>query len=35
MASDDAWTNLRLNPRQEELVERLRRDRLLSVSALA
>ena len=25
MASDDAWTSLRLNPRQEELVERLSR----------
>src|SRR5690606_20901539 len=35
MANDDAWTSLRLNPRQEELVERLRRDRMLSVSALA
>lgn len=35
MTSDEAWTSLRLNPRQEELVERLRRDRMLSVSALA
>ena len=35
MASEESWTSLRLNPRQEQLVERLRRDRMLSVSALA
>ena len=35
MASEEGWTSLRLNPRQENLVERLRRDRVLSVSALA
>ena len=35
MASEEGWTSLRLNPRQEDLVERLRRDRVLSVSALA
>jgi DeoR family glycerol-3-phosphate regulon repressor len=35
MGSDEGWTSLRLNSRQEQLVERLRRDRLLSVSALA
>lgn len=35
MASDDNWTSLRLNSRQEQLVERLRRDRMLSITALA
>ena len=35
MASEEGWTSLRLNSRQENLVERLRRDRVLSVSALA
>ncbi len=35
MPSEEGWTSLRLNTRQEELVERLRRDRIMSVSALA
>jgi len=35
MASDEKWTSLRLNSRQEQLVERLRRDRMLSITALA
>ena len=35
MATEEDWTSLRLNSRQEELVERLRRDRVMSVSALA
>ena len=35
MASEESWTSLRLNARQEQLVERLRRDRLLSISTLA
>ena len=35
MASEEGWTSLRLNSRQEDLVERLRRDRVMSVTALA
>jgi DeoR family glycerol-3-phosphate regulon repressor len=35
MPSEEGWTSLRLNSRQEQLVERLRRDRVMSVSALA
>ena len=35
MTTEEGWTSLRLDTRQEDLVERLRRDRVMSVTALA
>ncbi len=35
MPNEEKWTSVRLTGRQEELIERLRRDRVLSVTAIA